>query len=165
MMDAMSKRVLHVVTDATGADRPSWLAALDAAWATLHQAGFEQVVVSPSGGDVGAGDASDDLLLRTLLHRSAAPAQIDAGDFDAMLHVDDAASAALATSPGLQRIARSIVDHGGLLATLGDDAAPLTALCADAERVLTGVDAATALAARVGANGGHDGFDTQESPE
>lgn len=147
----MSKRVLHVVTTVDRSEGSGrWLPELAQAWGTFAEVGFEQVLVAPAGGGIDVGDAVEHAMLRTQLLRMATPAQIDAGDFDAIVFVDDAASAALASDAGLQRIAHSIVAHGGVLATLGDDADALAAICDDATRVLYGADVPAMVAARIG---------------
>lgn len=155
----MSTRILHVVANADDAARAAatppaaaaaWPTSLVAAWKVLEAAGFEQLLVSPAGGAVAA-DTSDadvqgwvaDPMHAVLLAHTAAPAQIDAGDFDAVVCVAsdaDAAAATLHASPGLERIARSVASHGGVVAAIGHADCAL-AESADAARAVTGADA------------------------
>ena len=134
----MANRVLHVVTnvDRIGeAEHPTglWLSELTHAWHVFEEAGFEQLLVSPTGGAVPLDPRSlsfpaleatakawqADPARIALLRRTAAPAQIDAGDFDAILYAGGhGAMVDLPHDAGLQRLAASIWEHGGVVASV-----------------------------------------------
>ncbi|QCR19119.1 type 1 glutamine amidotransferase domain-containing protein [Agrococcus sp. SGAir0287] len=134
----MAKRVLHVVTtvDRIGdARHPTglWLTELTHAWQVFEEAGFEQLLVSSGGSavpldprslafpalDATAKAWQADTARMALLQRPAAPAQIDAGDFDAILYAGGhGAMVDLPADPGLQRLAASIWEHGGVVASV-----------------------------------------------
>lgn len=120
----MSKRVVHVVTAVD--------ASLMEAWHVLERAGFEQLTVSPVGGAVPVEDSvrAEDAAVAAVLRRTAAPGQIDAGDFDAILCTRDV-EPAMTDDAGLDRLVTSIRAHGGVV----DLVDPSTA-AAVAERIV-----------------------------
>ncbi len=138
MMGPMAKRVLHVVTNVDrygDSDEPTglWLSELTHAWDIFEAAGFEQVLVSPTGGavpleprslsfpnlDATAKAWHADPARMALLQRTAMPSQIDAGDFDAIFYTGGhAVMFDFPEDAGLQRLAASIWEHGGVVASV-----------------------------------------------
>jgi putative intracellular protease/amidase len=99
----MTKRILNVVTNVSHYEDPTeptglWLSELTHAYQVFAKAGYEQTIVSPSGGaspleprsmkfpnydkSAKAWRTNDRKML--LLHRTAAPKDIDSADFDAI---------------------------------------------------------------------------------
>lgn len=134
----MSKRVLHVVTNVDrygDSEHPTglWLSELTHAWHVFEEAGYEQVIVSPTGGrvpieprslvfpnlDRSAKTWQSDPVRMALLDRTATPSQIDAGDFDAIFYTGGhAVMYDFPDDAGLQRLAASIWQHGGVVSSV-----------------------------------------------
>ncbi|MCX5205594.1 type 1 glutamine amidotransferase domain-containing protein [Streptomyces sp. NBC_00237] len=173
----MSARVLIVVTnvDHYEAD-PShptglWLSELTHAYDIFEEHGWEQTLVSPAGGkspleprslkfpnyDKSAKSWHGDPARMALLDDTAAPAQIDSADYDAIYFTGGhAVMFDFPGSEGLQRITREIFERGGvvgavchgycgLLNTLLSDGSHLVA-----GRNLTGFSWREEVLARVG---------------
>jgi putative intracellular protease/amidase len=161
-MESMSTRILHVVANASRTQGAPDLASdalpdLAEAWRVLAEAGIEQLLVSPEGGPAGldvadgTGQArSAEAVPSALLARTAAPAQIDAGDFDAVVCSAggaDALAAAAHRSGGLERIVRSVASHGGVVTAIGHADCDLVRLAgATAEAAAAGSAAEVARA-------------------
>ncbi|GAA2172961.1 hypothetical protein GCM10009846_12980 [Agrococcus versicolor] len=153
----MSTRILHVVANA---QHGTALAELVDAWRVLEAAGFEQLLVSPAGGaadvdvDSPAGRAwTEDAARRVLLARTAAPGQIDAGDFDAVVCAAGADDDTVHASGGLERVVRGVAVDGGAVVAIGHADCALVRLsgAADGARPIAvgAVEAARALVARL----------------
>ena len=131
-------RILHVVTNVGHYDDPShptglWLSELTHAWHVFEEHGFEQTIVSPSGGLVPLepralkfpnsdrtakqwqADASKMALLETTLR----PDEIDPADYDAIYFTGGhAVMYDFPDSEGLQRITREIWERGGVVSSV-----------------------------------------------
>ncbi len=134
----MTIRILHVVTNVSHYDDAShptglWLSELTHAWDVFEEAGFQQHIVSPSGGDVpieprslkfptydAIAKASHSNPARmALLRGTDAPDQIDAADFDAIYFTGGhAVMYDFPDSGGLQRITREIWENGGIVSAV-----------------------------------------------
>jgi putative intracellular protease/amidase len=132
----MSTRILVVVTnvDHYGAD-PShptglWLSELTHAYDVFAENGFEQTIVSPTGGespleprslkfpnyDKSAKAWHEDPARMALLQNTASPDQIDSADYDAIFFTGGhAVMFDFPGSKGLQRITREIFERGGVV--------------------------------------------------
>ena len=132
----MTKRILLVVTNVdhyeSDPSHPTglWLSELTHAYDVFAAAGFEQTIVSPSGGkspleprslkfpnyDKSAKAWHDDVARMALLEDTATPGQIDAADYDAIYFTGGhAVMFDFLGSEGLQRITREIFEHGGIV--------------------------------------------------
>lgn len=134
----MTKRILNVVTNVGHYDDPShptglWLSELTHAWQVFEEHGFEQTLVSPAGGAVPLEPRAlkfpnDDKTSKAwradparmaLLENTAAPDQIDAGDYDAIYFTGGhAVMYDFPDSEGLQRITREIFERGGIVSSV-----------------------------------------------
>ncbi|MBK0112941.1 MULTISPECIES: type 1 glutamine amidotransferase domain-containing protein [unclassified Delftia] len=131
-------RVLHVVTNVAHYDDPAhatglWLSELTHAWDVFAAQGYPQQLVSPLGGavplepralqwplfDASAKAWLDDPARMAVLANTAAPADIDANDFDAIYFTGGhAVMWDFPDSAGLQRITRSIWERSGIVASV-----------------------------------------------
>ncbi|MFF2083885.1 type 1 glutamine amidotransferase domain-containing protein [Nocardia sp. NPDC058176] len=134
----MTKRILIVVTNVGHYDDPShptglWLSELTHAWDVFAEHGFEQTLVSPAGGptpleprslkfptyDKSAKAWHGDPARMALLANTAAPADIDSADYDAIYFTGGhAVMYDFPDSEGLQRISREIFERGGIVASV-----------------------------------------------
>ena len=134
----MTKRILHVVTNRGHYDDPSeptglWLSELTHAWKVFEEAGFEQQIVSPLGGqspleprslkfpnvDRSAKKWLADPTRMELLAKTMAPADVNAGDFEAIYFTGGhAVMWDFPDSEGLQKIAREIWENGGVVSSV-----------------------------------------------
>ncbi len=134
----MTKRILNVVTNVSHYEDPTeptglWLSELTHAYHVFAKAGYEQTIVSPSGGaspleprsmkfpnydkSAKAWRTNDRKML--LLHRTAAPKDIDSADFDAIYFTGGhAVMFDFPDSAGLQRITREIFERGGVVSSV-----------------------------------------------
>ncbi|MFC7430499.1 MULTISPECIES: hypothetical protein [unclassified Agrococcus] len=159
----MSTRILLLVANAGSDDDAAHdataLADLADAWEVLDDAGCEVLLVTPAGGAARAGGADAaasawavEPARRALLARTAAPGQVDAGDFDAVVCLASGAGAlddVVHGSAGLERIARSVAAHGGVVAAARHDGCALALLAdrvADAAGDASASDVARAVA-------------------
>ncbi len=132
----MSTRILLVVTNVDHYDAdPShptglWLSELTHAYDIFAERGFEQTIVSPTGGkspleprslkfpnyDKSAKAWHDDPARMALLENTASPDQIDSADYDAIYFTGGhAVMFDFPGSEGLQRITREIFERGGVV--------------------------------------------------
>jgi len=131
-------RVLHVVTNVAHYDDPShptglWLSELVHAWEAFDKRGFEQVIVSPAGGEAPLEPRSlkfpnydratrawhADPTKMALLENTKSPDQIDSADFDAIYFTGGhAVMYDFPDSAGLQRITREIWERGGVVSSV-----------------------------------------------
>ena len=132
----MTKRILLVVTNVdhyeSDPSHPTglWLSELTHAYDVFAAAGFEQTIVSPSGGkspleprslkfpnyDKSAKAWHDDPARMALLEDTASPEQLDAADYDAIYFTGGhAVMFDFPGSEGLQRITREIFERGGIV--------------------------------------------------
>ncbi|MGW5435325.1 type 1 glutamine amidotransferase domain-containing protein [Nocardia asteroides] len=134
----MTKRILNVVTNVGHYDDPShetglWLSELTHAWHVFAEHGFEQTLVSPAGGTVPLEPRSlefpsydktakawrADPARMALLANTAAPADIDSADYDAIYFTGGhAVMYDFPDSEGLQRITREIFERGGIVSSV-----------------------------------------------
>ncbi|WP_449283199.1 type 1 glutamine amidotransferase domain-containing protein [Leucobacter sp.] len=134
----MTTRILHIVTNVGHYDDAAhptglWLSELTHAWHVFEQRGFEQTIVSPSGGRVPLEPRSlkfpnfdrtakawrSDPARMALLERTPSPDQIDSADFDAVSFTGGhAVMYDFPDSEGLQRIAREIFERGGIVSSV-----------------------------------------------
>lgn len=134
----MTRRILNVVTNVGHYDDPShrtglWLSELTHAWQVFDGRGFEQRIVSPSGGpspleprslkfpnyDKTAKAWRADADRMALLEKTASPDEIDAADFDAIYFTGGhAVMYDFPDSEGLQRISREIFERGGVVSSV-----------------------------------------------
>ncbi|MEV6059749.1 type 1 glutamine amidotransferase domain-containing protein [Nocardia asteroides] len=134
----MTKRILNVVTNVGHYDDPShetglWLSELTHAWHVFAEHGFEQTLVSPAGGAVPLEPRSlkfpsydktakawrADPARMALLENTAAPADIDSADYDAIYFTGGhAVMYDFPDSEGLQRITREIFERGGIVSSV-----------------------------------------------
>ncbi|KAB8220922.1 class I glutamine amidotransferase-like protein [Aspergillus novoparasiticus] len=134
----MVKRILNVVTNVGHYDDPShptglWLSELTHAWHVFEEHGFEQTIVSPSGGpcpleprslkfpnyDKTAKAWHADPARMALLENTASPDQINSADFDAIYFTGGhAVMYDFPASEGLQRITREIYERGGIVSSV-----------------------------------------------
>lgn len=132
------KRILHVVTNVSHYADPShptglWLSELTHAWHVFEQAGYEQRIVSPAGGqspleprslkfptyDKNAKAWRADPDRMALLENTASPDQVDAADFDAIFFTGGhGVMFDFPESEGLQRLAREIFERGGIVSSV-----------------------------------------------
>jgi putative intracellular protease/amidase len=134
----MTKRILNVVTNVSHYADPSeptglWLSELTHAYHVFAEAGYEQTIVSPQGGlspleprslkfpnfDKSAKAWKADDTKMALLANTAAPADIDSADFDAIYFTGGhAVMFDFPDSEGLQRISREIFERGGVVSSV-----------------------------------------------
>lgn len=134
----MTKRILNVVTNVSHYEDPSestglWLSELTHAYHVFAEAGYEQTIVSPQGGlspleprslkfpnfDKSAKAWKADDAKMALLADTAAPADIDSADFDAIYFTGGhAVMFDFPDSEGLQRISREIFERGGVVSSV-----------------------------------------------
>lgn len=135
---AMSKRILHVVSNVAHYDDPSeptglWLSELTHAWHVFAEKGWEQRLVSPRGGlspleprslkwpnldATGKAWLADDAR-KALLANTARPDEIDASTFDAIYFTGGhAVMWDFADDAGLQRLTREIYERGGVVSSV-----------------------------------------------
>lgn len=132
------KRILHVVTNVDRYEDPShatglWLSELTHAWHVFEQRGFEQAVVSPSGGrspleprslkfpnyDRTAKAWRADPAKMALLEGTSSPEQIDSADYDAIYFTGGhAVMYDFPGSEGLQRITRELFERGAVVSSV-----------------------------------------------
>ncbi|GAA2979269.1 putative intracellular protease/amidase [Microbacterium terrae] len=132
-------RILNVVTNVGHYDDTSrhptglWLSELSHAWDVFDEHGFEQTIVSPSGGpspleprslkfpnyDRSAKAWRVDPARMELLQNTANPESIDPADYDAIYFTGGhAVMYDFPDSPGLQRLTREIWERGGVVASV-----------------------------------------------
>lgn len=134
----MPKRILNVVTNVGHYDDPShqtglWLSELTHAWHVFEEAGFEQVLVSPQGGEVPLEPRSlkfpnydrtakawrADPSRMALLTSTKSPDEIDSAEFEAIFFTGGhAVMYDFPDSEGLQRISREIFERGGVVSSV-----------------------------------------------
>lgn len=134
----MPKRILNVVTNVGHYDDPShqtglWLSELTHAWHVFEEAGFEQVLVSPQGGEVPleprslkfpnydrtAKEWRADPARMALLETTSSPEEVDSAEFDAIFFTGGhAVMYDFPDSEGLQRISREIFERGGVVSSV-----------------------------------------------
>lgn len=134
----MTKRIVNVVTNIGHYDDPShptglWLSELTHAWQVFDEHGFEQVIISPSGGrspleprslkfpnyDKTAKAWRADPARMALLEDTLSPDQIDSADYDAIYFTGGhAVMYDFPDSAGMQRITREIFEHGGIVSSV-----------------------------------------------
>lgn len=134
----MTKRILNVVTNVAHYEDPSeptglWLSELTHAYDAFAEAGYEQTIVSPKGGqspleprslkfpnyDKSAKAWKADEAKMALLADTAAPEDIDSADFDAIYFTGGhAVMFDFPESDGLQRITREIFERGGVVSSV-----------------------------------------------
>lgn len=135
----MTKRILHVTTNVDRYENePShptglWLSELTHAWDVFEALGFEQTIVSPAGGyvplepkslkfpfyDASAKAWHGDPARMALLGDTAAPDDLDAGDFDAIYFTGGhGVMFDFPDSEGLQRLTRDIFEAGGVVGSV-----------------------------------------------
>jgi putative intracellular protease/amidase len=134
----MTKRILNVVTNVSHYVDPSeptglWLSELTHAYHVFAEAGYEQTIASPQGGlspleprslkfpnfDKSAKAWKADDAKMALLANTAAPADIDSADFDAIYFTGGhAVMFDFPDSEGLQRISREIFERGGVVSSV-----------------------------------------------
>lgn len=135
---AVSKRILHVVTNVAHYDDPTeptglWLSELTHAYHLFEGKGYTQRIVSPQGGlspleprslkwptfDADAKAWYADPARMALLETTARPDEIDAADFDAVYFTGGhAVMWDFPDSEGLQRITREIYERGGIVSSV-----------------------------------------------
>lgn len=134
----MAKKILNVVTNVSHYEDPNeltglWLSELTHAYHVFAEAGYEQQIVSPSGGlspleprslkfpnyDRSAKAWKTDDAKMALLANTATPAEIDSADFDAIYFTGGhAVMFDFPDSEGLQRITREIFERGGVVSSV-----------------------------------------------
>ena len=134
----MSKRILHVVSNVAHYADPNhstglWLSELTHAYHAFEQAGFQQQLVSPLGGqaplepralkwpnfDATAKAWLADDSRMAMLANTASPDQIDAKEFDAIYFTGGhAVMWDFPEAGGLQQITRDIYEQGGVVASV-----------------------------------------------
>jgi len=134
----MPRRILHVVTNVAHYDDPShptglWLSELAHAWEVFEERGFEQTIVSPTGGRSPLEPRSlkfpnygktarawhSDPARMALLENTARPDHIDSADFDAIYFTGGhAVMYDFPDSAGLQKITRAIWEAGGIVSSV-----------------------------------------------
>ncbi|MFT4083229.1 MAG: type 1 glutamine amidotransferase domain-containing protein [Nocardioides sp.] len=134
----MTKRILNVVTNVGHFDNPDhptglWLSELTHAWHVFDEAGFEQTLVSPAGGQVPLEPRAlkfpnydktakawrADPAKMALLENTLSPDQVDSTDYDAIYFTGGhAVMYDFPDSEGLQRIAREIYERGAIVSSV-----------------------------------------------
>ncbi len=138
MVEPWPKRILNVVTNVSHYEDPSeptglWLSELTHAYHVFAEAGYDQTIVSPSGGpspleprslkfpnyDKSAKAWKGDAAKMALLAATASPEQIDGAEFDAIYFTGGhAVMFDFPDSEGLQRITREIFEAGGVVSSV-----------------------------------------------
>ena len=133
-----TKRILNVVTNVdsyqeTDAETGLWLSELTHAYDIFEAAGYEQTLVSPNGGkspleprslkfpsfDSSAKKWFNNPERMQLLETTAAPAEINAKDYDAIFFTGGhAVMYDFPGSEGLQQLTREIYENGGIVAAV-----------------------------------------------
>ncbi|MDO5668608.1 MAG: type 1 glutamine amidotransferase domain-containing protein [Corynebacterium sp.] len=131
-------KILHVVTNAAHFDDPSeatglWLSELTHAWEIFAERGFEQQIISPAGGYVPLDDRSlsfpakestaeawlNDPEKMALLGNTTAASEVDAAGYDAIWFAGGhGAMYDFPDNPDLQRLARDILEAGGIVSAV-----------------------------------------------
>ena len=134
----MAKRILNVVTNVSHYDDPShstglWLSELTHAWYVFEEHGFQQTIVSPSGGpsplepkslkfpnsDKTTKAWQSDPEKMALLENTVKPEDVNSADFDAIFFTGGhAVMYDFPDSEGLQRITREIFERGGIVSSV-----------------------------------------------
>ncbi|MCP8465499.1 type 1 glutamine amidotransferase domain-containing protein [Pseudomonas sp. ZM23] len=134
----MPRRILHVVSNVAHFDNPDeptglWLSELSHAYDLFAAQGYEQRLVSPKGGAIPLeprslkwpnADASAkrwlaDPASMALLSHTASPGELHGKDFDAMYFTGGhAVMYDYPDDEGLQRLAREVYEHGGIVASV-----------------------------------------------
>ena len=134
----MTKRILNVVTNVAHYDDPThltglWLSELTHAWHVFESAGYEQVLVSPAGGQVPLEPRAlkfpnydrtakawrADPAKMALLEHTLAPDAVHSEDYDAIYFTGGhAVMYDFPDSEGLQRISREIFERGGVVSSV-----------------------------------------------
>ncbi|CAM2941118.1 type 1 glutamine amidotransferase domain-containing protein [Skermania piniformis] len=134
----MTKRILHVVTNVAHYDDPDhptglWLSELTHAYHVFEEQGYEQRIVSPKGGlspleprslkfpnyDRTAKAWHADPARMALLADTAAPADIDSADYDAIYFTGGhAVMYDFPDSEPLQRISREMFERGAIVSSV-----------------------------------------------
>lgn len=132
------KRILNVVTNVGQYDDTShptglWLSELTHAWDVFEEHGFEQTIISPTGGpspleprslkfpsyDKSAKAWRANPARMALLEKTASPDQINSAEFDAIFFTGGhAVMFDFPDSEGLQRITREIFERGGIVSSV-----------------------------------------------
>lgn len=135
---SVTKRILHVVSNVGHFGDPThptglWLSELTHAWDVFNMSGYEQVIVSPAGGqsplepralkwpllDSSARAWRDDHAKMALLARTLSPAQVDPSVFDAIYFTGGhAVMWDFPRSESLQAITRNIWERGGVVSAV-----------------------------------------------
>lgn len=134
----MPRRILHVVSNVAHFDNPAeptglWLSELSHAYDLFAAQGYEQRLVSPKGGVTALeprslkwpnADASTkrwlaDPASMALLSNTASPGELHGKDFDAIYFTGGhAVMYDYPDDEGLQRLAREVYEHGGIVASV-----------------------------------------------
>lgn len=134
----MPRRILHVVSNVAHFDNPDeptglWLSELSHAYDLFAAQGYEQRLVSPKGGAIPLeprslkwpnADASAkrwlaDPASMALLSHTASPGELHGKDFDAIYFTGGhAVMYDYPDDEGLQRLAREVYEHGGIVASV-----------------------------------------------
>jgi len=134
----MTRRILHVVTNVSHYADPNeptglWLSELTHAYDIFEAKGYEQRIVSPKGGmsplepralkwpllDASAKAWLNDPVRMARLAQTARPDEIDASQFDAIYFTGGhAVMWDFPDDAGLQRLARTIWEQGGIVASV-----------------------------------------------
>jgi putative intracellular protease/amidase len=134
----MAKRILHVVTNTAHYDDPThptglWISELTHAWNVFEEHGFQQTILSPSGGlspleprslkfpnyDKTAKAWTANPARMSLLENTVRPDQINSADFDAIYFTGGhGVMYDFPDNEGLQRIAREIFERGGVVSSV-----------------------------------------------
>lgn len=134
----MAKRILNVVTNVShyaDGEHPTglWLSELTHAWEVFDEAGFEQTLVSPTGGEVPLEPRSlkfpnydksakawhNDPAKMALLKNTLAPDAVDSADYDAIYFTGGhAVMYDFPGSAGLQRITRELYERGAVVSSV-----------------------------------------------
>lgn len=134
----MPRRILHVVSNVAHFDNPDeptglWLSELSHAYDLFAAQGYEQQLVSPKGGAIPLeprslkwpnADASAkrwlaDPASMALLSHTASPGELCGKDFDAIYFTGGhAVMYDYPDDEGLQRLAREVYEHGGIVASV-----------------------------------------------
>jgi putative intracellular protease/amidase len=134
----MPKRIIHVVTNVAHYDDPKeptglWLSELTHAWDHFEVQSYEQVIVSPKGGqsplepralkwplfDASAKAWLGDPQRMALLARTKRPDEIDPALFDAVYFTGGhAVMWDFPGDPGLQALTRAIWEQGGIVSSV-----------------------------------------------
>lgn len=133
----MSKRIIHVVTNvgkySNGNPTGLWLSELAHAWDIFDKSGFEQVIVSPRGGNCPIEPRSlkfpnNDRIARgwhrntekmSLLKYTLKPSNINAADFDAIYFTGGhAVMYDLLDCQPIHNISKEIFENGGIISSV-----------------------------------------------